>query len=33
MERASSTNGRDDECIWNIGGKVRREEATTKTKT
>jgi hypothetical protein len=23
----------EDECIWDIGGKARREETTGKTKT
>jgi hypothetical protein len=33
MGRACSTNGREDECIKNIGGKSRRKETTGKTKT
>jgi hypothetical protein len=33
MNRACSTNGGDDECIWDIGGKARRKETTRKTKT
>jgi hypothetical protein len=26
-------NGGEGECIWDIGGKARRKEATRKTKT
>jgi hypothetical protein len=33
MDRACSTNGGVEECIWDIGGKARREETTGKTKT
>jgi hypothetical protein len=32
MGRACSTNGREDECIQDIGGKARRKEATRKAK-
>jgi hypothetical protein len=32
MGRACSTNGGDEECIWDIGGKARRMETTRKTK-
>jgi hypothetical protein len=31
--RACSTNGGDEECISDIGGKARRKETTSKTKT
>jgi hypothetical protein len=33
MGRACSTNGRDEECIQDIGVKARRKETTRKTKT
>jgi hypothetical protein len=33
MGRACSTNGGEEECIWDIGGKVRVKETTRKTKT
>jgi hypothetical protein len=33
MGRASSTNGGDEECISDIGGKARRKETTRKIKT
>jgi hypothetical protein len=33
MGRACTTNGVEEECIENIGGKVRRKETTRKTKT
>jgi hypothetical protein len=33
MGRACSTNGGEEECIWDIGGKARRKVATRKTKT
>jgi hypothetical protein len=33
MERAFSMNGGEEECIYDIGGKSRRKEATEKTKT
>jgi hypothetical protein len=33
MVSACSTNGRKEECIWAIGGKARRKEITTETKT
>jgi hypothetical protein len=33
MGRAYSTNGREEECIYDIGGKARRKETTKKTKT
>jgi hypothetical protein len=33
MSRACSTNGGEEECVEDIGGKVRRKETTRKTKT
>jgi hypothetical protein len=33
MGRACSTNGGEEECIKDIGGKARRKETTGKTKT
>jgi hypothetical protein len=33
MGRACRTNGGDEECIWDIGGKTRRKETTRKTNT
>jgi hypothetical protein len=33
MGRACSSNGREEECIWDIDGKAGRKEATRKTKT
>jgi hypothetical protein len=33
MRRACSRNGKKEECIYDIGGKTRRKETTTKTKT
>jgi hypothetical protein len=33
MGRACSTNGGDEECVKDIGGKARRKETTMKTKT
>jgi hypothetical protein len=33
MGRTSSTNGGEEECIQDIGGKARRKETTRKTKT
>jgi hypothetical protein len=33
MGRACSTNGGEDACIYDIGGKSRRKETTGKTKT
>jgi hypothetical protein len=33
MGRACSTNGVEDECIYNTGGKAGRKETTRKTKT
>jgi hypothetical protein len=33
MGRACSTNGGEEECIKDIGGKVRRKEITGKIKT
>jgi hypothetical protein len=33
MGRACSTNGGEEECIWDIGGNTRRKETTRKTKT
>jgi hypothetical protein len=31
MGRAYGTNEGEEECIWDIGGKSRREETTRKT--
>jgi hypothetical protein len=33
MGRACTTNGGEDECIYDISGKARRKETTRKTKT
>jgi hypothetical protein len=33
MGRARSTNGGEEDCIKEIGGKARRKETTRKTKT
>jgi hypothetical protein len=33
MGRACRTNRGEEECIYGIGGKVRRKETTGKTKT
>jgi hypothetical protein len=33
MGRTCSTNGGEEECIYDIGGKARRKETTWKTKT
>jgi hypothetical protein len=33
MSRACSTNGGEEECINDIGGKARRKETTKKTKS
>jgi hypothetical protein len=33
MNRTCSTNAREEECIYDIGGKARRKEITRKTKT
>jgi hypothetical protein len=33
MSRACSTNGGEQEFIWDIDGKDRRKETTRKTKT
>jgi hypothetical protein len=33
MGRTCSTNGGDEECIEDIGGKARRKETIRKTKT
>jgi hypothetical protein len=33
MGGACSTNGGEDECLQDIGGKARRKETTGKTKT
>jgi hypothetical protein len=33
MGRAYSTNGGEEECIFDFGGKVRRKKTTKKTKT
>jgi hypothetical protein len=32
MDRACSTNGGEEECKYDIGGKARRKETTRKTK-
>jgi hypothetical protein len=32
MDRTCSTNGVEDECIKDIGGKIRRKDPTRKTK-
>jgi hypothetical protein len=32
MGRACSTNGGEEECIEDIGGKARRKDTTRKTK-
>jgi hypothetical protein len=32
MGGACSMNGREEECIYDIGGKARRKETTGKTK-
>jgi hypothetical protein len=32
MGKAYSTNGSEEECIENIGGKARRKETTRKSK-
>jgi hypothetical protein len=32
MNRACSTNGEDEECMYVIGGKVRKKETTRRTK-
>jgi hypothetical protein len=31
-DRGCSTNGREEECIHDIGGKARRKETTEKTR-
>jgi hypothetical protein len=31
MDRACSTNGREEECVYDIYGKSRRKETTGKT--
>jgi hypothetical protein len=33
MGRVCSMNGGEEECIYDIGGKARRNETTRKTKT
>jgi hypothetical protein len=33
MGGSCSTNGGEEESIWNIGGKARRKETTGKIKT
>jgi hypothetical protein len=33
MGKACTTNGGEEECIQNIGGKERRKETIRKTKT
>jgi hypothetical protein len=33
MDSACSTNGGDEECIQDIGGRARRKETTRKTMT
>jgi hypothetical protein len=32
MGWACSTNGGEEDCIWDIGGKARRKETTGKTR-
>jgi hypothetical protein len=32
MGRACSTNGVEEECIWDIGVKARKKETTRKSK-
>jgi hypothetical protein len=32
MGGACSTNGGEEECIWDIGGQARRKETTRKTR-
>jgi hypothetical protein len=32
MGRACSTNGGEEECIWDVGGNAGRKETTRKTK-
>jgi hypothetical protein len=32
MDKACSTNGREEECISVIGGKAKRKETTRKTR-
>jgi hypothetical protein len=32
MGRACSTNGGEEECIYDVGGKARRKETTRETK-
>jgi hypothetical protein len=33
MNRACSTNEREEKCMWDIGGEFRVKGATMKTKT
>jgi hypothetical protein len=33
MGMACSTNGGDEECVWDIGGKARRKKTVRTTKT
>jgi hypothetical protein len=33
MDRACNTNGGEEKCIKDIGGKARRKKTTRKTKT
>jgi hypothetical protein len=33
MSRVCSTNGGEEECIYDIGGKARMNETTRKSKT
>jgi hypothetical protein len=30
--RTCSTNGKEEECLWNVGGKAIRKDFTRKTK-
>jgi hypothetical protein len=32
MNRVCSTNGGEEECMWDIGGKARKKENTRKAK-
>jgi hypothetical protein len=33
MDRTCSTNGREEEYVYDINGKARKKESTRKTKT
>jgi hypothetical protein len=33
MGKGCRTNGGEEECIWDIGGKARKKETTRKIKT